>query len=346
MIINEMIKFFKYRWKAKVGSLIVAIFFYFYVQYAKTITKTYYIKVEPPNIPQNLVLTKEIPSFVKVIFSGPGELLEIDPSNFRILLINPGPTTGLNKFKLELMPPPPSSIQYYFEKSELEILLDNKKRKLLPVRPIYELSKDKQVFYWNLSPPYIIIEGPENKVNNDLFDLKLMPVKLNPKSNLYYGKVMLQELPKFIKLSENQPFEIQLELKYYSEEEFKNKINQLPLGFNYFEEEVSVMCKNNIGRIEIANEPKVKISYISKYYLTSNAFTADVYCPVELDPNTEIIKPSSFIKEIPVIVKTKFEINDMEILKIDPLLVDLEFKVKKKTPINQLEKGLQEHLIR
>ncbi|GIX42711.1 MAG: hypothetical protein KatS3mg129_2444 [Leptospiraceae bacterium] len=344
-MINNIIKFLKHRWQAKLGSLIVAILFYFYVQYAKTISKTFYIKVEPPVLPNHLIFKEEPPPFIKVEFSGPEELLEIDPSNFKLYMINTGPTAGPNKFRLELNPPPPPSIQAQIEKTEIEIQLDNKKRKALPLVLVYELPANKNLAYWNINPQAIIIEGPESIINSQ-YNIKLNPVKLSPTSSLFYDKVMIQALPKFTKLVENQPFEIQLELKYYSEEEFQSKLKDLPPGFYFFEEEIPISCKNNIGRLEVTNDPKIKVFYISKYYLTSTSFIAEVFCPVELDTTTNSIKPSTYIPDLPVIVKTKYEVKELEIIKVEPLQIGLQFRIKKKIPMNQLEKGLQEHLIR
>jgi hypothetical protein len=341
-----MLKFFQHRWQAKLGSLIIAIIFYYYVQYTKTATKTFFIRVETPTIPNHLVFREEPPAFIKVEFSGPEELLAIDPSNFKLYMINTGPTAGLNKFRLELIPPPPPSLQIHLEYSEIEIQLDNKKRKTFPIQPIYDLPQNKKLYYWNFNPTSITVEGPESTINRE-FNLKLMPLKLSSNSSIFYGKVMFQQMPKFTKLVENQPFEVQLELRYYSEEEFQEKINQLPQGFKLFELEIPLNCKNNLGNLEIANEQKVKVFYISKYFLKADSFVAETFCHVEIDNNSsESIIPSNYIPDLPVVVKPKIEIQELEILKIEPLTVGLQFRIKKKIPMNQLEKGLQEHLIR
>lgn len=340
-----MLKFFQHRWQAKLGSLIIAIIFYYYVQYTKTATKTFFIRVETPTIPNHLVFREEPPAFIKVEFSGPEELLAIDPSNFKLYMINTGPTAGLNKFRLELIPPPPPSLQIHLEYSEIEIQLDNKKRKTFPIQPIYDLPQNKKLYYWNFNPTSITVEGPESTINRE-FNLKLIPLKLSANSSIFYGKVMFQQMPKFTKLVENQPFEVQLELRYYSEEEFQEKINQLPQGFNLFELEIPLNCKNNLGNLEIANEQKVKVFYISKYFLKADSFVAETFCPVEIDNSSESIIPSNYIPDLPVVVKPKIEIQELEILKIEPLTVGLQFRIKKKIPMNQLEKGLQEHLIR
>ncbi len=345
MIFHNIINFFKYKWQAKLGSLIIAILLYFYVQYTKTITKSFYIKVDSPTLPNNLIFSEELPTFVKVHFYGPQEIINLNQDNFRVLMVNTGPSPGKNKFKLELIPPPPYPIQFQLEPSELEILIDNKRRKALPLIPKYELKSSKMVSYININPSSLIIEGPE-KILNRLDRLTLSTINLNEKSNLYYGKVLIQDIPKFTKLVENQPFEIQLEVKYFSEEEFQQKITNLPVGYNIFEETLPINCSNSIGRLEFVNEVKVQITYISRFYLTKRILKAEVYCPVELNSITQQIEPSAFISGLPVIIKNESDIKDFEILKVKPLFVDIEFRLKKQPIINQLEKGLQEHLIR
>lgn len=345
MIFNNIVKFFTYKWQAKIGSLIIAILLYFYVQYTKTITKSFYIKVDTPVLPNNLIFSEELPTFVKVHFYGPQEIMDLNQDNFRVLMINTGPSPGKNKFKLELLPPPPYPIQFQLEPSELEILIDNKKRKALPIVPKYDIASKQDVHYINVNPSSIIIEGPEKLINR-LDRLTLSSVILSEKSNLYYGKVLIQDIPKFTKIVENQPFEIQLEIKYFSEEEYQQKTTNLPAGYLTFNEEIPVSCSNPTGRIELANDVKVLITYISRRYLTKNLLKAEVFCPVEVNSITQSIEPNTFISNLPVIIKNESEIKDFEILKVKPLFVDIEFRLKKQPIINQLQKGLQEHLIR
>ncbi len=344
-MINNIIKFIKKRWQAKLGSILIAIIFYFYVQYTKTITKTFYLKVEPPNLPNHLTYAEEPPAFIKVEFYGPEELMDIEKSNFKLLMVNTGPTSGKNRFRLELIPPPPSMIHVRLEPPEVEIVLDNKKRKYLPLIPQFDLPENKKVVYWKTNPISIMIEGPE-KVITKMDRLKLNPVKLLPNSNLYYSRVMLQELPRFTKLVENQPFEIQLEIKYFSEKELQEKMSTISSDYYIFEEEIPVQCSNNLERLELENNPKIKLTYISRYYLTKNFFIAEVYCPVEWNSILQVMEPNTYIPSLPVQLRFLNDIKELEILKLEPLTVDLQFRLKKKSPVNQLEKGLQEHLIR
>ncbi|MCS7205102.1 MAG: hypothetical protein NZ853_05350 [Leptospiraceae bacterium] len=331
------------RWKAKVGSLLIATLFYFYVLYTKNITKTFYLKVEPPNLPVGLVFSEEPPTFVKVTFSGPQELMDIDRNSFSLYMINPGPGPGKNKFRLELYPPLPANLQANIEPAEVELLLDVKKKKYLPIVPKVEIPLNKKILYWNISPNSIEVEGPE-KIINKTDRVYLSKIKLNENNTFFYDKISIGELPKFIKISENQPFEIQVEIRYASEEELKTKIEKLSSEYHFFEEELKLQCSNILDKLEL-KEVKVKVFYISKYYLTKDSMTAETFCPVEWNPVLEIIEPGDFIPNLPIVIRTRSEFKEFEIIKMEPLSSDLNFTLRKKVLINQLERGLKEHLI-
>ena len=110
-------------WKAKLGSLIVAIIFFYYVQYTRNVTRVVHVKVDIPAVPEHLVLNSRIPSFVKVEFFGPQEVMDFNPANFKIILINPGPGPGENRYRLDMLPRPPEGIEARFDEG-MTVTLD------------------------------------------------------------------------------------------------------------------------------------------------------------------------------------------------------------------------------
>ncbi len=344
-MINNLRKFLKTHWQAKIVSVIIAILFSYYVEYSKTIKKVFYIKVQPPSIPNYLIISEEIPAFMKVVFYGPEEIINIEQTSFTLLLINTGPGPGKNKFSLELMPPPPAGIQAIIEPPEIEILLDNKKKKTLPLIPNFTLPQpEKKIVYWNFNPVSLTVEGPE-KIFTKLDRIYTRKINLSKNSNIFFDKILIDKLPNFVKLVENQPFEIPIEVKYLSNEEIQEKINSLPSEYKVYEEELDAQCNELPETLEIVNPQKVKISYISKYVLNKNFFRLEIFCPVEYNPNMQTIEPSANLSDLPVQIRVSQELKNIEILKIDPLLVSFQFQVKRKPVINQKEKALQEHLI-
>ncbi|MFN3603483.1 MAG: hypothetical protein ACK4UJ_02100 [Leptonema sp. (in: bacteria)] len=345
-MVNLIIKFFKTHWQAKIVSVVLAILFSFYVEYSKTIKKTFYIKVEPPNLPNHLVFSEEIPAFMKVDFYGAEDTINIEQTSFKLHLVNTGPGPGKNKFRLELIPPPPKSIQVQIEFPEIEILVDTKKRKALPLIPNLILQNEsKKIVYWNFNPNFMVVEGPE-KLFNTLDRIYLNKTILFKNSSIFFSKVLVSELPKFVKLVENQPFEIPLEVKYLSEAEMEEKVKNIPLEFQIFEEELEVFCTELPETLELETIPKVKVTYISRNLLNKNFLKAVAFCPVEYNINLQIIEPSPIISKLPVQIHMVYDFKDFEILKMEPLFVDFQFKLKRKPFVNQQEKGLQEHIIR
>ncbi len=342
-MLKKLKDIFIYKWKVKLGSLMLAILFHYYVIYTKTVSKTFYISIEQPSIPNNLVFLEDPPSFMKVIFSGPEEIMDINQSNFKIRLINTSPTAGINTYKVELIPNPPSGIIAIPEKTEIEITLDRKRTKLLPVVPVVSLPENKKITYWELKPSEIKLEGPR-KVFLGVDRISLLKVDLHNKNNIFFDKVLIGNLPKFVKVSENQPIEIQILLKFFSEEELQEKIKNLSTELQVFSEELDVLCSNPIDNLELEKIPKVTVTYIAKNKIPLQMFLAQVLCVVEYNNTTKNIEPNSFIPSVPVNLKVNEIYKDIEILKVEPLTVDLNFKIKSAPPVKQIQKGLQEHL--
>ena len=109
---RRVVLFFTRNWKVKLGSVLIASMLFFYVQWTRNVTRVFHIRVERPDIPEDLILSSRIPSFMDVQFYGPAEEMEFNASAFRITVFSPAkPIPGKNQYKVILIPDPPGEIE-------------------------------------------------------------------------------------------------------------------------------------------------------------------------------------------------------------------------------------------
>ena len=326
-------------WKAKLGSLVVAIIFFYYVQYTRNITRIVHVKVDVPAIPETLVFNSRIPSFVKVEFFGPQEVMDFNPSNFRISLSNSSPGPGENRYRLDLVPKPPEGIEVRYD-SGITIKLDRFSKRTLPVVGDFQLisSSDTKLGAISLQPETVQVAGPAGVL--DLMDrVHLNTVRISPAAAEYSTRIAISTLPEFVKLADGQPYEIDVRAKLLG--------NDIGEGTpNVFAKEMQVVCENTITNLRLDEPPTVKVLYRAESAVGEGRIVANVYCPVFLDPINKSIQPSLRIAGIPVHVHDLLMQKDIEILDIFPSNVNLQFSMVRIRPPTQVQKGMEEHLIR
>ena len=326
-------------WKAKLGSLIVAIIFFYYVQYTRNVTRVVHVKVDPPSVPEHLVLNSRIPSFVKVEFFGPQEVMDFNPANFKIILINPGPGPGENRYRLDLIPRPPEGIEARFDEG-VTVTLDRLAERTLPLVGDFQLNSgsDVRIGAITMQPQTIRVSGPASVL--DVMDrVNLNPLRITPGTPDYATRVLVSTLPEFVRLADDQPYEIDVRVKLLD-----STANESTDGI--FLRELPVNCENAIPGLKLDESPTVKVLYRAEAIVAEGRLTAHTFCPVFLDPNTRNILPSLRIPGIPVHIKDALAQKDIEILEVTPAVVNLQFSVQKVRAPTQVQKGMEEHLIR
>ncbi len=326
-------------WKAKLGSLIVAIIFFYYVQYTRNVTRVVHVKVEPPSFPEHLVLNSRIPSFVKVEFFGPQEVMDFNPANFKILLFNPGPGPGENRYRLDLLPRPPEGIEARFDE-DLTITLDRLVERELPLVGDFKLSSGSNVRIGVISmqPRTIRVSGPAS-VLDGMDRVNMNPLRIHPGGPEYVSRVLVSTLPEFVRLADDQPYEIDVRIRLLDD-----SVDEKTEGI--YVKELPVLCENTIPGLRLDESPSVQVLYRAEAAIPDTRLSAHAFCPVFLDANTRNILPSSLIPGIPVHIEDALDKKDIEILEVRPAVVNLQFSVQRLRTPTQVEKGMEEHLIR
>ncbi|MBW7857148.1 MAG: hypothetical protein H3C43_02335 [Leptonema sp. (in: Bacteria)] len=329
-------------WKAKIGALIVAVIFFYYVQYTRNVTRVVYVRVDPPSVPEMLIVNSRIPSFTKVEFFGPQEAMDFNPSNFKIILENPGPGPGENRYRLDLLPKPPDGIEAHYNDG-ITITLDRISERKLPVVADlqYNSSTDRKLGLVTFSPETIRVVGPASIISS-MDRVSLNPIKVSVAGNdvtVYSSRVLVATLPEFVKLANDQPYEVDVLARLVSPLEN-------PDQSGYYSRELQVSCDNAIPGLKLDEPSSVTVLFRSANQITDGRLSAKVFCPVYLDANTRNILPSFRISAIPVNIRDNLMQSDIEIVSIEPSNVNLQFSLVKMRPPTQVQKGMEEHLIR
>lgn len=328
-------------WRAKAGALIVAIIFFYYVQYTRNITRVVYVRVDPPSVPEMLIVNSRIPSFTKVEFFGPQEAMDFNPSNFKIVLGNPNPGLGENRYRLDLIPRPPDGIEAHYDDG-ITIALDRIIERKLPIVADlqYSSSTDRKLGLITFSPNAIRVIGPASVISA-MDRVSLNPIRVSVAGNdvnVYNSRVLVATLPEFVKLANDQPYEIDVSARLVSPVENTDQAG-------YYSQELQVSCENTIPGLKLDEPSTVKILYRSVNQAADGRLAAKVFCPVYLDTNTRNILPSFRISSIPVHIRDNLMQSDIEIVSIEPPNVNLQFSLVMVRPPTQVQKGLEEHLI-
>ncbi|HBS03543.1 MAG TPA: hypothetical protein DEA96_01165 [Leptospiraceae bacterium] len=340
---RRVVLFFTRNWKVKLGSILIASMLFFYVQWTRNVTRVFHIRVERPDIPEDLILSSRIPSFMDVQFYGPAEEMEFNASAFRITVFSPAkPIPGKNQYKAILIPDPPGQIEAKYEK-DLEVTLDRSLTRELPVDPALELtaSSDVGLGYVSTNPPSIKVQGPHSIVA-EMDRIPTREMKINETRDIVQQKVLISELPEFVSVAPNQELEVQVRARLLSLTE-KEDDKETVL------EDVPVRCINDLSELnmKVLGNGTVDLRVRSEEPVNKNQFDVRVFCPAFFDPYNRSIKPTFIIHDLPIMATDKLNRPEVEILDVLPARVTLQFEriVPRQRPENEVQQGLQEHLM-
>jgi hypothetical protein len=333
-------------WKLKAGSVFVALLLFWYVQYSRTITRVMNIRVDRPEIPANLTMSSRTPSFMNVKIYGPREVMDFNVSEFRISLKNPRPEVGTNIYRAQVYPELPEGVGAVY-RTELPITLDRVMVRELPVEPILDINLGPGLrpgYMWT-KPRTLRVVGPEaivsrmNRIRTD----RTIVAGSRP---VFSNKVLISQLPEFVALDKNQPFDVDINLRVLPDnidpevDESLHLITDIPIRCSNDLRGVSmkVMDRNTVDVLVMTNDDKINIK--------KEQLSAMLFCAAMLDSETQEVIPSATITNVPVFVEDRLKREGVTILDVIPPRVALEFeKSVVKTPY-ELRQGLKEHLIR
>ncbi len=333
-------------WKLKAGSLFVALLLFWYVQYSKTTTRVMNIRVERPELPANLIISSRIPSYMNVKIYGPKELMDFNVSDFRISLSNPRPEVGSNIYRAQIYPELPEGVGAAY-RLEIPVSLDRVLIRDLPVEPVIDmnLSQGLRPGYMWIKPVKLRVAGPR-KIVSMMHKIKTDRAIAGGTLPVYTNKVMISQLPEFVTLDKNQPFDVDLSLRLLPDEidpetdDSMQLLTDIPIRCSNDTPglSMSVMDGSSVDILILKDKPELVIK--------REQFTGEVFCPAFYDIEDQQIKPDATILNMMVVVNDRMNRDTLSILDVIPPRVSLEFeKSVSKTPY-EVRQGLKEHLIR
>lgn len=278
-----------------------------------------------------------------VQFYGPAEEMEFNASAFRITVFSPSkPIPGKNQYKAILIPDPPGQIEAKYDK-DLEVTLDRSLTRELPVDPALDLTatSDVGLGYVSTSPATIKVQGPHSIVA-EMDRVPTREVKVDGSRDLVQQKVLISELPEFVAVAPNQELEVQVRTRLLSltekEDDKETVLEDLP-----------VRCINQLPELnmKVQGNGTVDLRVRSNEPVNKNQFDVRVFCPAFFDPYNRSIKPTFIIHDLPLLASDKLNRPEVEILDVIPARVTLQFEriVPRQRPENEVQQGLQEHLM-
>ena len=344
-------KFFR-KWPAKVGSLLLSVMLFFYVQSTRIIERDIQVRVIEPNLPRRLLFTSKLPAYLKVRLRGPREFMDFPVTEYKIELIhqNPRPSATPNLYTTRLVPELPVGVNADYERG-VKLYVDRLQERTLPVAPLVksDLPADYVAGLFRLSPSTIRIRGPKNTVSHmERIKTRLITVTMpenedgvEGERNKFQTRVFLGDLPEYVTLARNQPLGVEYQQLLLPKVPVREENEE-----DFLLEEVEVRCSNNISNAGFAlidpareesdvkkrksqslKELRMRIKVLVRRTgrgrkLESRNFSALVFCPLRFP---EAGKLPAVVKEIPIQVKASLNQKSVRILDFNPKKVDLHF---------------------
>ena len=300
-------------------SLLFAVILFLYVQYSSTHTRSVEIQVIQPELPNELIFSRKIPSFLNIRFYGKAEQMDFDISRFQVRLENPNPQAGSNLYIAHLEPEAPLGVRV-IHKKELQLFIDRLFLREVSVIPklALRLPKSHELGYISSNPRTVILKGPYETLAGMSF-VETEKVHISETDELISRRVLIKKLPDFVSFAPNQPFQVEL------------SINVLPKTKDDYKilKNMPVRCSNEIPgiRMQVAGQDSVDLYLDSSSELSRRRLSkVYVFCPVFFDRDTKSLRPSFLIQNQPVFSVDSLGIENAQILKIDPPKLDLQFE--------------------
>ena len=314
-------------WKAKLGSLLVSLLLFWSVHSAQNVDRVLQVRVLKPELPAHLTLAGDIPSFMHVRLSGPGESMDFPFADFKIELSNPKPASGSNIYRAHLIPDLPSSVSAEYQ-TDVQVHLDRLMVRELPVEPVIELKLEEgfEAGYKYVTPSVIKIEGPADVVARmDRVGTQKLEVSGGDLS--YKKRVLIENLPPFVRLAKEQPLSVEFNMRFLpsvlSEEASQRKVTSL--------EGIPVRCSNTLRGVDMKplglDSVVIEIETENER-VRSDQFRALVHCPVFFDEESRSIRPAFAVNNLLLRIDDLLDRGNVEILRVLPQSISLQFERK------------------
>lgn len=338
-----------HNWRIKVGSLIVSLLLFWYVQDARIMTRIINVRVDRPELPDTLVVSSRIPSFMKVKIYGPREMMDFTASDFRIQLTNQRPGVGEILYVASIYPVLPEGLGAEYER-KVPVILDREMKRTLPVTPVLDinLASGFRKGYTFVEPGALRVRGPAAIVSW-LERIRTSQLVVSGSLPIFKRKVLINSLPEFVYLDQGEPPDVDIQVNLLPDDLDPGTDDTVEIVQN-----VPVVCNKHPAGISMSVDGKATVDVMVMAedpdmlkHIKKDQFRAEVACPVYYDSDEKKIKPSEKLLGLPVFVNYRGNTNNVIVLDVMPDRLTLKFE-KSAAPRKpyELRKALREHLIR
>lgn len=318
---KRILEILQNNWRAKLGSLAIAILLYFNLQNSKILIKEYNIPVEYPKLTGNMSLSKQSDKTLPVRVRGVREYVnyysqfmkaQIDSTNLKVgENIVPVRVTGV-----------PTGMQVTKLKKYVKVVVDAKSSKTVPIEVTFSDEPPKEYirasyFY---TPKKVTLHGSESELSG-IRKLTLPPVSLTDRKKPFSTKIKIPELPKGVEIRRGgKEVSLRVNIVESSSEAGEETILAVPLSCTGLDPKLEAEFSESDVAIKVVSKKAVKSLDIIKGLEVSVSCSSH-----KLDPKSGKILPDEKPFSAKVKVTKKKNLKNVEILEVDPEKVTITF---------------------
>lgn len=315
--------FFTTNWKAKIGSLVLAVLFYAYMQNSKIVVKTINIPIEYPKLYSKWSYGENLEKTIPVKLEGQKELVNFAVPFLKAIVFLSDLRIGDNDVPLRQIDGIPNGLRLTKLKSTVPVLIFEQGFKSIPVEiPLEgELATEFEKLGVSIRPNRIQAYGKQEELDK-IQKITLPPISLTDKT---------ESFSKTIKLPEPKSSEV-----FFRPKEVFVSVNiaeASPKGGEQTIVGIPISCVGLANELEAEfNEDTVSVKVFSNAPIKSsilvNGILAEVPCNHTYDAKRRKILPGPDNPNAKIRLTKVKELRTVEILSVKPEKVSIQYKLK------------------
>ena len=321
--------FYVKNWRSKLGSFLVALTLYAYLQDSKMLTRTINIPIDYPVLESGMeydTLQRTIPVRMK----GKRDLVNYYAQFMKVSLVRHKYTPGMNEVSVKKVEGVPTGIRVTLLQKTVSINVESfvTKKVLLEAAFKDELAPGMAIGNYTIRPAYVNITG-RRSILEKIKKIRLNPVSLDKKEKSFTARVKIAH-QKGIDIDYNGDVKVRVNLVTSIDEAGLKTIEGIPVQCSGLDEKLESRLEGEEVSVQYFSARPVKSIDVLK------GIKAYLTCNYTYDLDTDKILPS----DKPVYLKVKINkaenLQDIEIKKITPMRIRVEFdkKPEKQPEIN------------
>lgn len=324
---KKIMKLLTNNWQAKIGSVVIAIFFYINLQTSKLTSGRFDIPIEYPILPKNYYYTHNDKKTFKIRLEGFKDLINVHSKTMKVVIDPNDLVPGENIIQVKKIEGIPSKgIQVSNIDEQFKVVIEVTDSKTVPIEVIFDDEPPTGYVRtsYTIKPDELQITGPKNSI--DKYSRYVLPrVSLGDKKESFSRTFRATgEISKGVFVLGKSK---EINLKVNITRGTADMIGDQSV------EGIPVQCDSLDKNLEAEiSKDNVTIKFNSPSALTSlqvfQGVKAFVSCNHTFDKKKKKIVPSTKASQLKVKVTKSPELKNVEILNINPEKVNVTYRIK------------------